>query len=366
MYKEIDTPTIIIDMEKVVKNINEMQAIANKYGCNLRPHIKTHKLPILAKLQIEAGATGITCSKVSEAEVMAASGFDDIFLAYPVIGGSKIERVSKLNKKIKLTVGVDSIEGVLSLAQEGVKSGKAFQVRLEVDTGLKRTGVAYDSAVKFAKEIAAMKGIELCGITGYNALTLGGAATTDREAAGLEEGRLLSELANLMRAEGLSINEISGGSTPTGEFVAKSGGVTEIRPGTYVFYDMMGVKLNVVDIDRCAAFVLVTVISTPEPGRAIIDGGSKTFSTDFTLNSAPFYFEGYAKVIGNDDLILERVNEEHGMLISKTGKTMLKVGQLLMLIPNHICTTINLHDFVYIKIDNKLEKTVVAARGKIY
>jgi D-serine deaminase-like pyridoxal phosphate-dependent protein len=169
-----------------------------------------------------------------------------------------------------------------------------------------------------------------------------------------------------MRAEGLNIEDVSGGSTPTGEFGAKSGGLTEIRPGTYIFYDMMGVKLGVVDKDRCAAAVLVTVISTPEPGRAVIDSGSKTLSTDFTLGTPPYYFEGYASVIGNDDLILERVNEEHGMLVSRKGDTGLKIGQRLMLIPNHVCTTVNLHDHVYLKNGDTLEKTAVAARGKVY
>jgi D-serine deaminase-like pyridoxal phosphate-dependent protein len=129
---------------------------------------------------------------------------------------------------------------------------------------------------------------------------------------------------------------------------------------------MMGVKLGAIDLDRCAAAVLVTVISTPEPGRAIIDGGSKTFSTDFSLGSAPYFFEGYATVIGNDDLVLERVNEEHGMLTSRKGETGLSIGQRLLLVPNHVCTMINLHDHVYIKKGNLLEKTAVAARGKVY
>ncbi len=362
----IETPAVVVDMEKLRRNIKEMQDIADRYGCNLRPHIKTHKIPLIAKLQLEAGAVGITCAKISEAEVMADAGIDDIFIAYPIIGESKIKRASKLNKWIKLTAGVDSIEGARALAREGVESGKPFRVRLEVDTGLKRTGVPYEKAVDVAKELSSMKGIELCGIFTFKSLNLGKGTTGDREAAGLEEGKLMKGLAEKMRAEGLNIEEISGGSTPTGQFAAMSGGLTEIRPGTYVFYDMMGVKLGAVDMDRCAAAVLVTVVSVPEPGRAIIDGGSKTFATDFALNSPPYFFEGYASVVGNDDLVLERVNEEHGMLKSKAGKTGLKVGDKLLLIPNHICTTVNLHDFVYLKDGDRLEKVDVSARGKLY
>lgn len=158
---------------------------------------------------------------------------------------------------------------------------------------------------------------------------------------------------------------MSGGSSPTGRYVAEEQGVTEIRPGTYIFNDYMQVMERACSVEDCAASVLATVVSTPEGGYAVIDGGSKTFATDFPVNAAPFFFKGYAVSVDNPGLVLSRVNEEHGILTSISGNTGLAVGQRIRLIPTHICTTVNLHNHVWLLEDGCLSKVKVAARGML-
>jgi D-serine deaminase-like pyridoxal phosphate-dependent protein len=170
----------------------------------------------------------------------------------------------------------------------------------------------------------------------------------------------------LQTTSGLNIKSISGGSSPTAQYVAGIDGITEVRAGNYIFKDMGAVKLGIADIEQCAAMVLSTVVSTPEKNRAVIDSGNKSISADTVLHSYPHFHEGHAVVCGNDDLIFDYLNEEHGMITSKSGCTNLRVGQRILLVPSHVCTTINLHDSVYFKeVDGQLRKVEVAARGKL-
>lgn len=367
MFESIKTPAIIVDIAKVKDNIKTMAQIAKQNKCNLRPHIKTHKIPELAKMQLEAGAAGITCAKLSEAEVMADAGINDIFIAYPLIDRIKIEQAIALGRKVKLILGVDSFEGADMISQAAHLKGAAVEVRIEVDTGLKRTGISVYNALAFAKYIKNLPGLKLSGIYTYRGLILDAKQTDDREAAGRQEGEVLVSLAEMLKDEGIGIDDISVGSTPTAEFAAKVGGVTEIRPGTYIFNDMMQVNNKSATIDKCAAIVLVSVVSTPSEDMAVIDGGSKTFSTDAKMEIFPYFLKGYGKIIGYDDLIFDRLWEEHGVIRSASGKTNLKIGQKLMMIPNHICTTVNLHDYVYfVDSYSSIRKVKVEARGKLW
>src|SRR5215210_4717888 len=237
------TPYLLFDHAKMERNILKMADVARENGVALRPHVKTHKIPSIARQQVEAGAAGITVAKVSEAEVMADGGVEDIFIAYPLVTEAKIRRAVQLGERVaRLVVGVDSLEGARKLS--AVAEDSILEVRLEIDTGLRRTGVLYDGAVGLAGEIEAIRNLDLTGIYTYRGAVLGGSKTLELEKAGLEEGQLMGSLADQMRERGLGVDEVSVGSTPTAEYVAKVDGVTEIRPGTYVFYDRMQARLG--------------------------------------------------------------------------------------------------------------------------
>jgi D-serine deaminase-like pyridoxal phosphate-dependent protein len=357
------TPYVLIDGAKMERNVLKMAEVARVTGVALRPHVKTHKIPGIAREQLDAGAAGITVAKLSEAEVMADGGIEDIFVAYPLVTDAKIRQAIQLGERVRLVVGVDSLEGARRLS--AVAEGRTLEVRLEVDTGLRRTGVLYDEAVGLAGEIEGMDNLDLTGIYTYRGAVLGGSKTLELEKAGLEEGQLMVSLADMLRERGIRVDDVSVGSTPTAEYVAKVDGVTEIRPGTYVFYDRMQARLGVCSLDECAAVVVCTVVSRPARDLAIIDGGSKTFATDVAPGAEPLNLEGYGHVVRYPDAVLERLTEEHGML-SVDEDCDLQVGDTVQVIPNHICSTVNLHDAVYlVGEDGVVEETQVAARGKV-
>jgi D-serine deaminase-like pyridoxal phosphate-dependent protein len=367
LYDEMrETPYVLIDGAKMQLNIKKMAAIAGRNGVALRPHVKTHKIPTIARAQVEAGAAGITVAKISEAEVMADAGLEDIFIAYPLVTDTKIRRAMELARRLNnLTIGVDSLEGARRLSAVALSEEQVLNVRLEVDTGLRRTGVPYEGAVGLAREIHALGGLELTGIYTYRGAVLGSSPTLDLEGAGVEEGRLMASLAVRIRGEGIELESVSLGSTPTAEYAAQIDGVTEIRPGTYVFYDRMQARLGACSLDECAATVVATVVSRPSRDLAVIDSGSKTFATDVPPGTKPLGLEGFGHVLEYPDAGLERLTEEHGML-AVTADHDLEVGDTLHVIPNHICSTVNLHDAVYMADGNgAVEELQVSARGKV-
>jgi D-serine deaminase-like pyridoxal phosphate-dependent protein len=361
-----ETPYLLIDGAKMQQNIEKMAAIAGRNGVALRPHVKTHKIPKIAWAQVEAGAAGITVAKISEAEVMADAGLEDIFIAYPQVTDTKIKRAIKLTRRLKnLTIGVDSSEGARRLSAAATAEGQDLNVRLEVDTGLRRTGIPYEGAVELAREIFTLQGLNLTGIYTYRGAVLDGSPTLDLQGAGVDEGRLMASLADKIRGEGIELESVSLGSTPTAEYAAEVDGVTEIRPGTYVFYDRMQARLGACSLDECAATVVATVVSRPSGDLAVIDGGSKTFATDVPPGTKPLGLEGFGHVLEYPDAELERLTEEHGML-AVTADHDLKVGDTLHVIPNHICSTVNLHDAVYmVDWNGAVEELQVSARGKV-
>src|SRR5215217_2241911 len=359
------TPYLLIDGAKMESNILKMADVAKVNGVALRPHVKTHKIPGIAREQLEAGAAGITVAKLSEAEVMADGSIEDIFIAYPLVADAKIRQAVRLGERVRLVVGVDSMEGARRLSVVSKAEGRVLEVRLEVDTGLRRTGVPYGEAVELARAIGSLGNLNLTGIYTYRGAVLGGTRTLELEKAGLEEGRLMASLARRMREQGIRVDDVSLGSTPTVEYAARVEGVTEVRPGTYVFYDRMQACLGACSLDECAASVVCTVVSRPSAGLAVIDGGSKTFATDVPPGAEPLYLEGFGHVVGYPGAVLERLTEEHGMLA--LGRDCdLGVGDTIEIIPNHICSTVNLHDEVYLVDEaGSLEMVRVAARGKV-
>ena len=369
MLENLETPCVVIDEVLAKENIRRVQAACDEAGVALRPHIKTHKMPYFARLQVEAGAKGITSCKVSEAEVMADGGLDDIFLAYPLVGRPKLERAMLLSKRIKrLILAVDSIPQAAALNEAAARAGIVQEVRMEVDTGAKRTGVTKEKRLALAAALKEMKNLKLTGIYTFKSLILDEKPTEDNEAAGEEEGRLLEEIRKELRTLGFEELEVSGGSTPTGLQVAKTGKVDEIRPGTYIFNDYMLTKEKAAVPENIAVRIFATVVSVPAEDYAVIDGGTKTFPMDILLDQAPYYYNSYAVPVGRPDLELRRMNEEHGILISTKGKVDLKVGDILELVPVHVCTAINMQNQVYLYDSEKgtIRKEKVEGRGMLF
>ena len=238
--KQLETPCLVIDVQTACRNINAMQKAVNEAGCALRPHVKTHKMPFFAQLQMKAGAVGITCAKVSEAQVFADSGLDDIFIAYPLVGSFRIKRSIALAKQIKtLILAVDSFEAALALSSAASEASVSFEVRLEIDSGAKRSGVVIEEAAPLAAKISKLPGLKLNGIYTFKSLIYQGKRTTCAEKAAEEEGRMLKQAAQEIEGQGVRLHDISGGSSPTGIALARTKAVNEIRPGTYIFNDFM-------------------------------------------------------------------------------------------------------------------------------
>ncbi len=354
-FKELDTPCLIVEEGIMEANLGRIAKLATENNVRLRPHAKTHKSVQIAHKQIQSGAVGLTLAKISEAAIFAENGISDIFLAYPAIGEKKITRLMELAMKCRVSVGIDSIEGAAAINRAFETHSKRLPVLLEVDTGLGRTGVELQKACLMAEEIVRMPYLELQGIYTYRGALLGEIKGTSQSAMwetiekqGRAEAEIMGKLAVDLRKLGFDIQVVSAGSTPTARSSVSAPGLTEIRPGTYVFNDVMQVKLGACNWTDCAAKVLVTVVSRPSPDRAIIDGGSKVFAGDVKPDTPPLNIKGFGTVITIDgqpreDILFERMTEEHGMLkLSGSAASDLKVGERLLVIPNHICTTVNL------------------------
>lgn len=359
---DIETPAMLVDLDIMEANIRRWQTDFDDAGVAFRPHIKTHKSPAIAALQIAAGATGLAVAKTAEAEVFAAAGFRDLAVAYPVIGASKWRRLAELARTCTITVNVESELGARGLSAAAVEAGSTIAVLIDIDLGLHRTGILPDNAEALARLVMDLPGLELGGITAYRSVGFAGAAGRDRMEVGREEGALLVALAEELRAAGLPIRTVAAGSTPTAHGAAQVAGITEVRAGTYVFNDEMCIYRSGATMDDIALSILCTVVSRPLPDRATVDGGSKTFQGDVPPG-AWAGLKGYAKAIEVDAWI-EAMNEEHGMVRLAAGVAP-EVGDTLRFVPNHVCPTVNLgDDLVMMRNGRVVAVWPVTARGK--
>ena len=364
LYPFLDTPALILDLDKMEANLKEMADIAKDAGVKLRPHTKTHKSPSLAKLQLEFGASGITVAKLGEAEVMADAGIRDICIAYPVCGEIKLSRLKKLLEKAQVSISLDSLAVAQGISAVGEEIGRQISVLLKINTGLNRCGVLPgEEALALAKQIAPLPGVELMGILTHEGQVL----FKERSLEGIKNsatqaGEEMVKTARLLRSRGINIREVSVGSTPTARYIAYVPGITEMRPGTYIFNDRNEITCGVATEDTCAVTVLVTVVSIPADDRAVIDGGSKTLSSDPLAHREKM---GFGYIRGRPHITVSHMTEEHGILHLKNARKKLGIGERLEIIPNHICPVTNLADRFYGIRGGTLEKEIaILARGK--
>lgn len=349
---DLDTPAMVIDLDRVEHNVARVAEYARSHGLNLRPHTKTHKIPALGKLQLAKGAIGLTVAKPTEAEVMAESGVKDLLVAYPVLGRVKVERLERLLSRTRVTVALDSIEAAEALRGTGIG------VLVEVDVGLRRVGVQPGlELIELVEAVRRIEGIEYRGVTFYPGhLKLYEPETFDalrRTVAGMMD--------ELERA-GHKPEIVSGGSTPLLFESHKIEGLTEIRPGTYIFNDRNCVGQGVATWADCAASLLVTVVSS-NGDRMMIDGGSKTFSSDGLSGATEATF---GRIVEMPQAKFHRMNEEHGFVEWKDAGKTCRPGTRLSVIPNHICVAMNLQERVYGVRGGRVEAVwTVAGRGKL-
>jgi D-serine deaminase-like pyridoxal phosphate-dependent protein len=364
MYKDkLDTPVALVDLDVMERNISDMVFSAKNMNVGLRPHIKTHKVPEITKQQIEAGAVGITCAKLGEAEIMADTvGAKDIFIANLLVGAEKIRRLMNLAERLRISVGVDSVEVAEPISEAAKRRKLKIPVIIKVDTGLERTGVAHgDPALVLAKKIAKMQGLELEGIYTHEGHVYGSSGTEHLYRLSREAGQRMVETAKLIRAAGIDIKTVSVGSTPSARITPRVPGITEFRPGTYVFNDNYQIRLGIAREEDCAFTVLATVISVPSTNRAVIDAGTKCLTSE---KSEAFGVYGLVK--GMPQVSLVRAYEEHGVLKINPADGKFKVGDKVEIIPNHVCPAVNLFDeLVGTRNGIVTVRWNVTARGKV-
>ncbi len=349
MFPELETPCVLIDVDRVEANLARAQAHADARGLALRPHIKTHKLPRFAQRAVGLGAVGITVQKLGEAEVMADAGLTDIFLPYNIVGPHKLARLKALNGRVALKVTADSPDTVAGYAAAFAGSERPLTVLVECDTGMGRCGVqSPEQALALARHIAISPGLRFGGLMTYPAV--GGHADA--------EGFFARAKALLDQA-GLSPAVITTGGTPDmwqqGTTLA-----TEYRPGTYIYLDRYQVGVGAGRWQDCALTVLTTVVSRPTATRIVIDAGSKALTSDLLGQT------GHGLVMGSDGVIIKSLSEEHGVIELARPSDTPRVGDRLRIIPNHACVVSNLFDQVHlIAQDTFIETLPVAARGRV-
>ena len=360
LLEHLETPAAIVDLDRMAANLDRMAAYAMIHGLHLRPHVKTHKSPRIAAEQLHRGAVGLTCATVREAEVMSEV-CDDILLAYPPLGAPKINRLMALPSTVHVAVALDSVEALNELSSAANETDRPVGVYVELDMGMQRTGVpCVEDAIALARLVRERPPLSYAGIAFYPGHIREAAEAQDAKLKELDS-RLGPVLQALERA-GVSARAVSGGSTPTAWRSHEIGGVTEIRPGSYVYNDRTTAEIGACEWDDCALTVLATVISTAVPGQAVIDAGSKALGREPLRTSGG---EGFGIVLGHPELVVGRMSEEHGMLDLRGTDWRPTVGEQIRIIPNHVCVVVHLNDEVY-GVRNGVVETSwpVAARGR--
>lgn len=343
----LETPVVIIDLDLMEANITRAQAYLDQHGIKGRPHIKTHKIPAIAKMQLAAGAVGITCQKLSEAEVMVDAGLTDIFIPYNLVGEQKLVRLAALMRRATVSVTADSLFTVQGLAKAAQMAERELAVLVEFDSGAQRCGVQTPAeAAELALAISAAPGLRFAGLMTYPT-----SAQTDP---------FVRETRALLAGEGLEIGIVSGGGTNVLWQAHEHPEVTEHRAGMYLFGDRMAIKAGGVRLEECAFQIITTVVSRPTADRGILDGGSKTFTSDKPG------LEGYGLILEYPEAVIYALSEEHGHVDFARCAQKPVIGERVTVIPNHCCVVTNLFDeLVGVRKGVVEEVWPVAARGTV-
>ena len=365
---DLPTPQVLIDRGRLMRNIDRAQALASSAGLRLRPHAKTHKSPAIARWQIDAGAAGICCAKVGEAEVFVDAGIENIRLPYPV-NPSNATRLLAMMDRAAISIIVDHLDVARGWSDAMRRAGRALDVLVKVDVGFHRCGIDPDGdPFGFIQAIASMPGLRLRGLLSHAGHGYHAASEDELCAIARRETEILISIRDAATRSGIALDELSVGATPTLRFSARQHGLTELRPGNYVYFDRTQVALGAATLDDCALTVLATVVSKPAADRIILDSGSKTLTNDQArgISRTP----GYGAVLTDDGrvdeaLTIERLSEEHAT-VRVAGGTHLKPGDRVRVLPNHSCVVSNLVDVVrLVEGDRVVETLPVAARGRI-
>jgi D-serine deaminase-like pyridoxal phosphate-dependent protein len=348
--RQFGTPAVVIDLDVVERNIARVQGLCDAAGIANRPHIKTHKSPDIAAMQRDAGARGITCQKLGEAEIMVENGHDDILIAYNILGEEKLTRLGQLLSRAKVTVAADNPVVVAGLPQAAAIAGRDLDVVVECDTGRRRAGVeTVAEAVALAREIASRPGLSFAGFMLY-----------PPENAVAETQAFLDAANAGVRELGLEPRVVSSGGTPNLVHLGKIRGVTEHRAGTSVFNDRMMLAAGVAQLEDCALTVYATVVSRAGPERGILDAGSKTLTYDTGG------LEGHGLILEHPQARIARFAEEHGFLDLSACNDRPDIGDVVRIVPNHVCVVVNMVDrLIAVRGDTIVGELPVAARGRL-
>ncbi|HET9906485.1 MAG TPA: D-TA family PLP-dependent enzyme [Anaerolineales bacterium] len=344
---ELETPVPVVDMDRLQSNISRLQSYLDEQGIANRPHIKTHKIPAIAQMQMDAGAIGITCQKVSEAEVMADAGFTDIFIPYNIIGESKLQRLMSLASRITVSVTADSAYVIRGLSEAAQQAGLTLPVLIECDTGAHRCGVqSPQEAADLARLINQSPNLHFGGLMTY--------PTSE------ETDKFVRETRQLLAEDNLQIERVSGGGTPTMWQVHTLREVTEHRAGIYVYGDRLTLRSGAVTLDTCALKVHTTIVSRPTAERGILDAGSKSLSSDL------HGLDGYGYICEYPYAKIYALSEEHGHVDFSACERKPEIGERVTVIPNHCCTVTSQFDEVVGARNGEVEVIwQVTARGTV-
>lgn len=354
LKSEIDTPSLLIDLDALNRNIAKMSAFFQERPAKLRPHAKTHKCPEIAHMQMGAGAIGITCAKLGEAEALVEGGIEDILIANQIVGGQKTGRLALLAGRAQITVAVDDVRNIDELSVAAKQAGAEIGVLVEVDIGMGRCGVLPgEPALSLAREVVRRDGLALRGLMGYEGHLVFLPDAEERAHEVRKSMALLTETARLLQEHNLPLGVVSAGGTGTYETTGAYPGITEIQAGSYIFMDSS--YLNIRPEFEPSLTILTTIISRPTRDRAITDCGRKAISEDFGLPQ-PFQLPGVE---------VASLAEEHGKLTLHEGGPDLQPGQKIELLPSHCCTTVNLHEEYYVLRSGEIHAVwPISARGR--
>jgi D-serine deaminase-like pyridoxal phosphate-dependent protein len=335
----VPTPALVIDRARLARNVDDMAARARRAGVALWPHGKTHKCAEVAELQRAAGAAGLTVATLAEAEYFASAGFSDLLLAYPPVGDWRLGRLAELAQRVRLRVVLDSAEVLEGLIAACRSAGARIPYLWEVDSGAARLGTPPGAPT--AAALARAPRSEACpfdGLMTFGGHAYGAMSDAELDRAAEDERTALTASAEALAGRGLEPMTRSAGTTPTAHRLRDGGGITELRPGNYVFYDATQVALGLVERERCALSIRATVVGRPTPDRVILDAGSKALAAERLTPRA----EGFGFVAGHPELRVERLYEQHA-IVHSDGRCRLAIGERVDVVPNHACAAANLH-----------------------